>query len=151
MPKIVVSDTSCFIVLTNIGELDLLKKLYHSILTTKDVVEEFGGELPDWIEIKSPIDTEKQQLLEFHIDKGEASAIVLALEVTADLIILDDLKARQSAVKLGLKITGTLGIIIKAKQDGVIDSIKPILSKLQKTNFRLSDNLMEEALKIAEE
>ena len=86
-------------------------------------------------------------MLEFHIDKGEASAITLALEISADLIILDDYKARQIAEKLDLKITGTLGVIIRAKNKGVISSIKPALNKLQQNNFRISEELIKEALK----
>jgi predicted nucleic acid-binding protein len=151
MPKVVVSDTSCLITLTNIDELHLLQKLYGTILTTHDVATEFGGNLPGWIEVISPIDLQKQQILEFHVDKGEASAIVMALEQKADLIVLDDLKARKSAERLGLEITGTLGIIIKAKQSGEIDSIKPILKKLQSTNFRISKELIAEAIRIADE
>lgn len=151
MPKIVVSDTSCFIALTNTGELSLLEKLYSQILTTSEVKEEFGEELPSWVEILDPKDKQKQQLLEFQVDRGEASAITLALEISADTIILDDYKARVAAQKLGLEVTGTLGLMIKAKQEGVIDSIKPLLEKLQNTNFRLSDQLIEEALRLAGE
>lgn len=151
MPKIVVSDTSCFIALTNIGELSLLQKLYTQLLTTHDVADEFGEELPDWIEVVSPVDKQKQQLLEFQVDKGEASAIALALEISADVIILDDYKARIAAEKLGLEVTGTLGIIIKAKNQEIIDSIKPVIEKLQQTNFRLSNKLIEEALRLAGE
>ena len=80
MPKIIISDTSCFIILTNIGELDLLQKVYGQIITTKDIAIEYGEELPDWIEIKDVQDKSRQQLLEMQIDKGEASAIALALE-----------------------------------------------------------------------
>lgn len=89
----------------------------------------------------------KQQLLEFQIDRGEASAIALELEIGADLIILDDYKARLAAEKLGLQITGTLGAIIKAKKSGFISSIRPCLEKLQKIDFRLSTVLVEEALR----
>lgn len=120
MPKVVVSDTSCFITLANIGELELLQKLYQTVCTTQVVAEEFGEELPSWVEIISPADRQKQQMLEFQIDKGEASAIALALEISAELIILDDYKARLTAEKLGLDITGTLGIIIRAKKNGII-------------------------------
>ncbi|MEL6256742.1 MAG: DUF3368 domain-containing protein [Bacteroidota bacterium] len=151
MPKIVVSDTSCFIALTNIGELSLLQKLYTHLFTTEDVADEFGESLPDWVEVLSPTDKQKQQLLEFQIDRGEASAIALALEISADAIILDDYKARIAAEKLGLEVTGTLGIIIKSKNQGIIDSIKPILEKLQKTNFRLSNQLIAEAIRLAGE
>jgi predicted nucleic acid-binding protein len=151
MPKVVVSDTSCFIILTNIGELDLLRDLYGKILTTVDVAGEFGEQLPDWVVISSPIDKQKQQLLELHVDKGEASAIVLALEQNVDLIILDDMKARRSAESLGLEITGTLGVLIKAKRSGLITSLKSTLEKLQSTNFRISQELVAEAMRISGE
>jgi len=151
MPKVVVSDTSCFITLTNIGELQLLQKLYQKVYTTQDVADEFGDKLPDWIQILEPKDKQKQQMLEFQIDKGEASAITLALEISAELIILDDYKARLTATKLGIEITGTLGVIIKSKINGIISSIQPILNKLHKTNFRISESLIEEAFKEAGE
>ena len=90
MPRTVVSDTSCFIALANINELTLLKELYNNLLTTPEIASEFGEKLPEWIIIKSPQDQQKLQMLEFQVDKGEASAIALALEIAADLIILDD-------------------------------------------------------------
>jgi len=151
MPKVVVSDTSCLIALSNIDELDLLEKLYRSIITTPTVANEFGQQLPDWVTILAPADIQKQQLLELLVDAGEASAIVLALELKADLIILDDQKARVSAEKLGLNITGTIGVIVRAKKTGVIPSIRPIVDKLTRTDFRISDELLKAALKLADE
>lgn len=151
MPKVVVSDTSCLIALSNIDELDLLEKLYHSIITTPTVANEFGQQLPDWVTILAPADKQKQQLLELLVDAGEASAIVLALELKADLIILDDHKARVSAEKLGLNITGTIGVIVRAKKSGVIPSIRPIVDKLTRTDFRISDELLKAALNLADE
>ncbi|MEX2411985.1 MAG: DUF3368 domain-containing protein [Candidatus Paceibacterota bacterium] len=151
MPEVVVCDTSCFIALDNINELHLLNKLYKQLYTTPEVLNEFGKNLPGWIEIKSPMDQKKQHILEFQIDKGEASAIILALETSADLIILDDYKARLTAEKLELNITGTLGIIIKAKKNEIIKSVKPLLDKLQENNFRLSEDLINQAIKEAEE
>ena len=79
--------------------------------------------------------------LENIVDKGEASAIALAVEVKDCVIIIDDLKARNLAKRIGLNITGTLGIILKAKQKGIIASVKPMIFKLRKTNFRLTKNL----------
>lgn len=94
-----------FIVLQNIGELDLLHKVYGEVLTTEIVVEEYGEDLPDWVKIESPKDKIKQTLLELQVDKGEASAIALALETKDATIILDDRKARKTAEKLGLEVT----------------------------------------------
>ncbi|MCX6274762.1 MAG: hypothetical protein NTV09_06110 [Bacteroidetes bacterium] len=68
MPKTIVSDTSCFIILTKIGELDLLQKTYGQIVTTIEVATEFGQALPEWIEIKSAADKTRQQILELQID-----------------------------------------------------------------------------------
>jgi predicted nucleic acid-binding protein len=92
-----------------------------------------------------------QQLLELQVDVGEASAIALALETDDCTIILDDFKARKLADKLGLKITGTIGIIVKAKLKGVIPSIKPYLKKIRDTNFHLSAEIELQALKFAKE
>src|SRR5665213_1163214 len=136
MPETIISDTSCFILLHKIGELELLKKLYQQVTTTFEVANEYGEVLPDWIKIKSPVDKSRQRILEFQLDIGEASAIALALETPDSTIILDDFKARRVAEKLGLEITGTLGVIVKAKKRGIIISIKPYLSKLKTTDFR---------------
>jgi predicted nucleic acid-binding protein len=151
MHKTIISDTSCFIILTNIAELNLLQKVYGHIVTTLDIAIEYGETLPDWVEIVTVKDKYRQQLLEMQIDKGESSAIALALETPDSLIILDDYKARKIADQLGLIFTGTIGIIIKAKLNGVIPSIKPLLDKIKKTDFRLSTEIELQALKEANE
>jgi predicted nucleic acid-binding protein len=151
MPKTIISDTSCFIILSNIKELELLYKVYGQILTTKEIANEFGEQLPDWIEIKTVTDRFRQQILEMQIDKGESSAIALALEIPDSTIILDDYKARIIAKKLGINVTGTIGVIVKAKLKGLIPSIKPILEKIKKTDFRLSNEIESQALKEAGE
>ena len=69
------------------------------------------------------------------IDKGEASAIALAIELSDSVVILDDYKARKFAESLGIQIIGTIGIIIKSKRQGVIESIKPFLQKIRQTDF----------------
>ena len=151
MHKIIISDTSCFIILTNIGELHLLQKLYSKIITTIEIATEFGEPLPEWVEILSVKSKDTQRLLEMQIDKGESSAIALALEISDSLLILDDIKARKVATQLGLSITGTLGIIIKAKLEGIIPSVIPILNKIKQTDFRLSDEVELQVLKAAME
>jgi predicted nucleic acid-binding protein len=151
MPKTIISDTSCFIILTNIGELDLLHKVYDTIVTTIDIAIEFGEPLPEWVTIEKVTDKYKQQLLEMQIDKGESSAIALALETPGSTIILDDYKARKVAEQLGVSFTGTIGVIIKAKVKGIIPSIKPLLAQIRNTDFRLSSELEQQALKAAGE
>lgn len=151
MPKTIISDTSCFIVLSKIGELNLLKRVYGQIITTKVIAEEFGEKLPAWVKITEAQDKSSQKLLELQIDKGESSAIALAMDTSQSKLILDDDKARKIAKKLDLDFTGTLGLIITAKRNGDIPSIKPILQKLKETNFRISPKLEKIALELADE
>jgi len=85
------------------------------------------------------------------VDPGEASVIALAKEFEDSLLLLDDLKARKLARRLNLKITGTLGVIHKAKQLGIIDSVKPLINKLLETDFRISEKIITEILKLNNE
>ena len=89
--------------------------------------------------------------MEMQIDRGESSAIALALETPDCTIILDDYKARKIAEQLGINFTGTIGVVVKAKLKGIIPSIKPLLEKIKLTNFRLSADIELQALKEANE
>lgn len=143
----IISDTSCLILFHKIGELDLLRKVYDSVTTTPEVAQEFQEKLPEWILIENVKDKKYQEFLETQIDWGEASAIALAKEKEYPLLLLDDLKARKLATKLNLRVTGTLGVIHKAKQIGVLEKVKPLIEKLQATNFRISENIVDELLR----
>ena len=147
MRKIVISDASCLILFHKIGELELLRKVYDSVSTTPEVAQEFQEKLPDWINIESVKDKKYQEFLETQIDWGEASAIALAKEMKSPLLILDDLKARKLATKLNLKFTGSLGVIHRVKEIGAIEKVKPLIVKLQATNFRIAENIINELLK----
>jgi predicted nucleic acid-binding protein len=92
-------------------------------------------------------DVRFQRLLSDYLDKGEASAIALALELKNCTLILDDLKGRKEAEKLGLRYTGTLGILYKAKQRGIIAKLKPCLEQLQGAGFRIAKPILEDLLK----
>jgi len=148
MHKIVIADTSSLIIFEKIEQLDLLIKLYSSIVVTPEIVNEYQEKLPDWVIVTPVRDKKYQSFLETQVDKGEASAIALALELENSLLLLDDLKARKLAKKLNLKFTGTLGVISKAKQKGLISEVKPLLDKLILTNFRISDRIVNEVLRI---
>jgi len=149
--KTIISDTSCLIILSNIGEFDLLQKLFGEIITTSIIAEEFGEALPNWVKIQNVSDKLKMQILELQIDRGESSAIALALEIPESILILDDYKARKVAENLGLNFTGTIGIIIRAKLENIIPSIKPLLDKIKQTNFRISAEIELQAYKEAKE
>jgi len=141
MRKTIISDTSCLILLDKIGELEILNKLFGTIITTIEVANEFDLPLPSWFEIRQPKDKNYQTIIETSVDKGEASAIALAIELDDCLLIIDDLKARKFAHQLGLTIICTIGIIVDAKLAGIIISVKPILAKIKETNFRISEQL----------
>jgi predicted nucleic acid-binding protein len=151
MRKIVIADTSCLILLYKIDELNLLRQLYEKVYITQDVADEFINRVPDWIEVVQEVDKQYQALLEMEIDKGEASSISLALKMGNSTLVLDDFKARKVAEKLGLTYTGTFGLIAKAKLEGIIESVKPLIAKIKNTNFRISDKVIEETLKAAGE
>jgi predicted nucleic acid-binding protein len=151
MHNIVISDTSCLIIFNKIGQLEILQKVYDNVITTPEVAEEFLEILPDWIIIKEVKDKKYQEFLETQIDYGEASAIALAKEIDNPLLLLDDLKARKLAGKLNLRFTGTLGVITKAKQIGVIGTVRPIIDSLLLTDFRISENVINELLKLNNE
>lgn len=149
--NIVIADTTCFIILDKIDQLNLLRQLFHHITTTPAVVKELGKPLPGWVIIKPVTDITVQAILELEVDEGEASAIALALETTNSLLILDDLKGRKLATKLNLSYTGTFGLFLKAKEEGIIGAVKPLLDLIQSTNFRFSQNIIQEILRQANE
>ncbi len=149
--EIIISDTSCLILLFKIGELSLLNKLSEKVYITPIIKNEFDKKLPEWIHVKSPKNKLYQEILQMAIDPIEASAIALALELENSVLIIDDLKGRKIADKLKLKFSGTFGLLLKARQAGVINSVKPILKKIKKTDFRFSDDLFEFILKQAGE
>lgn len=148
MPNItVIADTSSLIVLSKIEGIELLRKLYQEVYITEEIAFEFGESLPEWIIIESVKNKKYQQLLCLSLDSGEASAIALALEKDEVLLILDDLKGRKEAEKLGFKITGTLGILFKAKKEGLITELKSYIEKLKAVGFRLSSKIEDEILR----
>ena len=146
MPNII-SNASCLIVLDNIGMLDVLKELYGKVFITEEVSKEFGKTVPDWIEVRKVSDNKYLKLMKNFVDLGEASTIALAVETDDIVIILDDLKARKLGQKLNLKITGTIGVLIKARKKNIITSTQEVLNRLRNEGFRISDEIEKEFLK----
>ena len=127
------------------------ERVYGHLTTTPEVAAEYGEPLPAWVRIVPVSDQQKQQLLATQLDLGESSAIALALEIPDSVLILDDYKARRVATQLGLTLTGTVGVLVKAKLRGLLPSIRPLLARIRQTNFRLSSTLEQEALRAAGE
>lgn len=147
MPDIVISDTSCLIIFDRIERLDILQKVYGAIHITPEIAEEFGASLPEWGQIEEVRDKKYQKFLETQVDQGEVSVIALSVEKENSLLILDDLRARKLANQLELEFTGSLGIINKAKEKGIIQKIKPLTDKLKRTDFRIADRVINYLLK----
>lgn len=139
------------IVLEKAGELEVLEALFREITISPEIEREFQLPLPSWIKVKEVADSQRQRILALDLDPGEASAIALALESESALLIIDEKKGRYTAKKLGLKTIGTLGCLLKAKEKGYYPQLFPILQKLKKAGFYLSDMLTKEILNIAGE
>ena len=138
--KVIISDTACLIGLTNIGQINILYEMFGSVFVTPEVAEEFGTMLPEWITVHAVSDVNKINVFNKFIGLGESSAIILAMEIENALLIVDDRRARQFALSLGLEITGTLGLLIRAYENNLIKDIDSIVANLRKISFRLPDN-----------
>ena len=155
MPKIV-SNTTPIISLLKLNRLDLLQKIYKQVYIPTAVYNEIeAGKTKgyykdlseiDWINI---LEIQDKQAVKYFLDldAGEAEAIVLATELNANLIILDEKLGRFHAKHTDLKITGTIGILIKAKSDGLIEKLKPLLDELTDKEVWISEKLKSEILK----
>ncbi|MCD6169647.1 MAG: DUF3368 domain-containing protein [Candidatus Latescibacteria bacterium] len=156
----VVANASVLIGLSSIGHLALLYERFpEGVLISRTVwreVVEQGGERPgarevagaNWIAVRDVTAQEIVQLLEMELEEGEAETIALAHEVEAKVVLLDERDARQAAKRLGLRVLGTIGILIWARRMGKLPSLKEALDALQtRAKFRISRALYERALR----
>ena len=157
-----ISDSSTLIHLAGIGRLELLKEFYGKILITptvrKEVVEE-GEERPGarevkeayksgWIEVVIPGNESIVRLLERELHRGESETIALAIERHPEVIFLDELEARRVANVYGLHKTGVIGILIRARLEGRVTSLREELDRLRsKAGFWIGDEIYWRALK----
>lgn len=151
----VLANTSPLIALDRIGRLHLLPQLYGKIVRPQAVVEElragrtaYPGSEPlftaDWL-ITEPDPPE--MVLRKELGAGETAVLTLALNTRADLVILDDLQARLVAVGLGLRVTGTLGVLLAAHHTGIEPDVRKAVTDLRAAGFYLSDDLLNGILK----
>jgi predicted nucleic acid-binding protein len=150
MPDMI-CNSSCLIALDNIGKLTILRDMYGAIFITEEVAAEFGKRLENWITIRHVQDRNVLRSLHNIVDLGEASTIALAFEFKDCVLILDDLRARKVANNLGLRYTGLLGILPKAKQRGLISSVSETLKQLRLVKFRISQDMENNVLTLAGE
>lgn len=159
---IVVANAGPLIALAQIGQLHILPALYGQIHIPSAVRKEVladGRERPGaveigaapWIRIDHVRDRTAVQLLLDRLDAGESAAIVLALELKADLLLMDEARGRRIAEARGLSKTGTVGILIAAKQHGLLPAVTSLLDSLLAAGFRLSAELYRQARLLAGE
>jgi uncharacterized protein len=155
---IIVSNTSPISNLIVIGEISLLQQIYPKILIPPSVHSELTR-LPTfqptmfsflgagWLEIQAPTNLQLLYTLSQTLDPGEAEAIALAVELSANRLLIDERLGRNVAASCGLKLRGLLGILINARQQGLIPVLKPILDRLiDQAGFRVSQSLYDRTL-----
>lgn len=156
---IVVSDTSPITNLIQIGCINLLNVVFGKIIIPQTVYNELCEladqkkvlDDQDWISVIAAENRSVITQLEANLDKGEAEAIALAIELQSDFLIIDEIKGRTIAENMGIKIVGLLGTLLKAKELGHLSELKPKLEQLVKLGFRINPRLYEHVLKMAGE
>lgn len=160
---IIVSNTSPISNLIVIGEISLLQRIYpkvlippavHSELTRLPILRLTIFSLLDfgWLEIQAPTNLQLLDTLNQTLDPGETEAITLAVELSADRLLIDERLGRSMAASYGLKLRGLLGILINAKQQGLLPVLKPVLDRLiNQAGFRVSQALYDRTLQEVEE
>jgi predicted nucleic acid-binding protein len=156
----VVSNTTPILSLLKINQLLLLKELYGKIIIPKAVFQEIENgkdkqyyqdlSLLSWIEITKIKNTDSKENFN-ELDSGEAEVLIVAKEQNADLVIMDEIIGRRFARQLSINITGTIGILLKAKEKGLINSVTKLLTELTNKGTWLNTKLVSKAIELAGE
>ena len=157
--KPVIVNNTPLVALWSLDQLSLLRELYTEIWIPPAVKAEFievepiarQASLDNAPWIKTVPLTHPQRAIYAGLHHGEASVLALAEERNARLVIIDELRARRYARQIGLQVTGTIGVLLFAKERGLIDAIKPLIQKLQACGLYLSSSLIDKALQLANE
>lgn len=160
---IVVSNTTPLIGLATIGHFELLHRLFGRIYIAAAVHDEAlaaGAEMggarekvvaAEWIEVCQVEERVAVEVLLDELDAGEAETIVLARELNADWVLMDEKKGRRKLAEMELNFVGTVGILLRAKQEGMLPLLRPLLEKLRRDGFSLSQPVVETVLRAAGE
>lgn len=153
----IICDTSIWLYLGGLGQASLLRQLYDTVFVTETVCWELdNGRLNrpsifnprdlSWVFIVQPTQQEIANLPANRLGPGERSALAYARTHQLDLVGLDDHQAREVAQYLGLRTIGTVGILLRAKQAGLLTAVRPFLISLQQEGFRISRTLVDHIL-----
>jgi predicted nucleic acid-binding protein len=145
----VISNSSPLIALTQIGRLDLLCRLHARISIPPAVAREVAptvAVLPGWVVVQEPAHPLQPSMVSGSIGPGEREAVSLGLELGAALLILDEQPARRLATSLGLRVIGTVGLLMAGKQRGFLASIRPELDRLLAVRFFMDQDLYDRVI-----
>ena len=160
---IVVSNSSPIMNLAVVGQVHAFEQLYGKVYIPEAVWQElsvigtgqpWAAVMPalSWLEIRSVSNRSLVDLLLLELDRGEAGAISLAMELRADLLLIDERRGRTVASRLGLKFIGLLGAVVEGKRKGYVAAVKPILDDLMaQAGFWVSEHLYSRVLREAGE
>lgn len=156
----VISNTTPILSLLKINKLPLLKELYGKIIIPNAVFQEIetGREkqyyqdlsLLSWIDIMEIKDSASKTSFD-ELDDGEAEVLILAKEQKADLVLMDEIMGRKFARQLDFNLTGTIGVLLKAKENGIISSVTELLSELTEKGTWLNPKLISRVKKLSDE
>jgi predicted nucleic acid-binding protein len=161
MPEITIVDTSSLFYFYRVGLFELFNELYGHITVPEAVKNELkegqtqGEDVPQlerypWVKIKS-VSMPKYLQLIADLGPGESEVLALATNHPTALLVLDDKLARRIADMQGFRLTGTAGVLLRAKRKGLISELKPVIKKLLNLDFRLKPELVKEILTLAGE
>ena len=160
--SIVVSDTSPIRALAHLALLELLHDLFGEVFIPPAVIDELSRQTAifsplslsgySFIRIKSVKDASLIRQFSSVLDAGESEALALALEIHADVVLIDELDGREMAIQVGLEPLGVLGVLYRAKKRGLVELVKPLMDRLQnELGFFISAKLYAEVLRMSGE
>lgn len=158
--KPVVVNNTPLVALHVLDRLDLLKELYDEVLVplavhaeflaTEQIMRQMSLDSAPWIKTAS-LAHPQRVFVYSGLGRGEAEVLGLAEEQSAQLVIIDERKGRRYAQRLGIPVTGTVGVLLLAKEKGLIDAIAPLFAELQKAGLYLDSSVITKALSVAGE
>lgn len=160
MRKIIVNSTP-LIALAKANKLEILKEMYEHIIIPEAVYKEVTEKddvaaqrieaAREWIEVRKVDSNLDRRMYKAKLHDGEVEVMLLAQEIGADAVIIDDGAARRTAEYLGLPLTGTLGVMIKAKQRGLLEAVMPVVQQMEQNGIFFSRELKEKIRKFSNE
>ena len=160
MRKVVVNSTP-LIALCKINRLDLLRELYgeitipeavfHEVTLKNDAVKKKIMENGAWIHIQAISDDSDKRMYKAKLHDGEVEVMILAQELKADLVLIDDNAARKTAIYLGIPLSGTVGVLLRAKERGLIPKVMPVVESMEQNGIYYGSKLKDLIRKLAKE